>query len=1104
MRPTFGGPPISQGTRLELICGSCGEATSPWIWLAIDCIERPDLLEALKLGETWSSRSCALCGATTARNEPLLITRWSQSAPIIIAVPEAFETGDEALAMLSSVVGQVRSGLGPALKDVPGPVVAIRMNAVQEVLGCDLERVHVAEVQAQVQAREVARDHAEFLVLVQSTAERRLLERFLMGLEMAGSLADVEQTAVGLDLLHEPMIMREVSARLGDPPNEQDSLLFQAVKELLDGRSAEAWKILERRLRIGTEDLLAKDVRSRMNTIREAYLDRDWAKVILEARRFISDDLFQLVPRAQGVVWHSLGLALISQREVSTDDLREGIKALERAHEWLKGEPQDEVRQLRAGNASNLGVAHGMRRDGDLAVNRCRAIEWLRESVVSLRPTDGDDWAMHATNLALSLLQTDPSDSEFDEAEALLRAAIEVRQNIGEPVSIAFSQLNLAVAFSRRGRHSEAEQLYQETLSTSGLEASGVPHAAEIGALCRHNLARLYRDRAGESGGDEREHWYREAGNQLDRAMTATGRLRAQTVGDLHMEASRLAEALGDARTSAEESRRALAYLTPSTSPRECRVAAWKVASQLESDGDSQSAVAFWEMAVTAARKSLDQILGLPALARELRETRNLFRFAAACIARAGNPHRAVEVIEAGRALEVARTMLRGQIPAELQELDPSEAEYYRALSEKVQESERQARGGRTMSESDVAHFEELHALNERMKSTFGTPVLDEFPSFEQIGHAVPEGTAMAYLLAIPDGFLTLMLTNETGAHISVEARFVDQPTAPDLGLRILLFLSPLANRDAAAFEHFGRDLALALTDPLQELATAASRTGCTELCLVPVGTLALLPLHTLPIGGRDSLIDSVAVSFAPSALVRRRSIERGARAVPSGLLIVGNPLPHGRPLPGAEFEARAVAKAMHNQPSTLLVGKQATRAAVTASFRGRRFLHFACHGSADFLGDPLSGGLSLANEVGLSASEIAGAELQARLTVLSACESGVVQGPDVVDEVLSTATAFLMAGSAGVVATFWAVDDLSTAVMMCHFYETLASGVAPVHALRAAQLWARSLTDEELEAYVLSREDLERMWRTRSESQLQSEQVSRLATWGAFYLLGC
>ena len=98
-----------------------------------------------------------------------------------------------------------------------------------------------------------------------------------------------------------------------------------------------------------------------------------------------------------------------------------------------------------------------------------------------------------------------------------------------------------------------------------------------------------------------------------------------------------------------------------------------------------------------------------------------------------------------------------------------------------------------------------------------------------------------------------------------------------------------------------------------------------------------------------------------------------------------------------------------------------------------------------------------------------------ARLAALSACETGI-PGTKLPDEVVGLPTGWLQAGVAGVVASLWSVNDLSTAMLMERFYRLWREdGLAPALALRQAQLWLRDSTNREKAEYF--RQDVPALW---------------------------
>jgi CHAT domain-containing protein len=150
--------------------------------------------------------------------------------------------------------------------------------------------------------------------------------------------------------------------------------------------------------------------------------------------------------------------------------------------------------------------------------------------------------------------------------------------------------------------------------------------------------------------------------------------------------------------------------------------------------------------------------------------------------------------------------------------------------------------------------------------------------------------------------------------------------------------------------------------------------------------------------------------------------------------------------LPYAPQEAAAVAGLFDGQA---LTEAEATLAQLHTVGTAARVLHLATHG--DFNPDnPLFSGLTLADGQ-LSTLDIFNLRLQASLVTLSACQTGrsVIKGGD---ELLGLMRAFLYAGAASVMLSYWRVADQSTMALMQLFYQYLAQNAAKGHALRQAQ----------------------------------------------------
>jgi CHAT domain-containing protein len=147
---------------------------------------------------------------------------------------------------------------------------------------------------------------------------------------------------------------------------------------------------------------------------------------------------------------------------------------------------------------------------------------------------------------------------------------------------------------------------------------------------------------------------------------------------------------------------------------------------------------------------------------------------------------------------------------------------------------------------------------------------------------------------------------------------------------------------------------------------------------------------------------------------------------------------------------------------SQLLVEGKATREAVLREAPERTYLHFACHGSYGWR-DVMRSALVLAGGYHFRLPEIASQlDLDAtRLVTLSACETALIEFEQTPDEYIGLPAAFLQRGVPEVVSSLWAVDDLSTALLMMQFYDYhLKRDFSISQSLRAAQRWLRHEVD--------------------------------------------
>lgn len=247
------------------------------------------------------------------------------------------------------------------------------------------------------------------------------------------------------------------------------------------------------------------------------------------------------------------------------------------------------------------------------------------------------------------------------------------------------------------------------------------------------------------------------------------------------------------------------------------------------------------------------------------------------------------------------------------------------------------------------------------------------------------------------------------------------------------------------------RRLAQILIDPLERSGTLR---GVRRLLIVPHAELHYLPFAALRDADGRYLVERYEVAMAPSAgsLI---DIEGRGPAGGQGVLLLA---PAASRLPSSLQEVRSIGRAWDDSVVSL-TGIRATKAELFRRAPRAGVVHIAGFGVLNRR-NPLFSHVELA-PVGavdgrLEVHEVFGLVLNARLVVLSACQTGVGSGllGDVPagDEWVSLSRAFLAAGARRVVASLWLIEDRATAELMTAFHRSLAAGEAPSAALAGAQ----------------------------------------------------
>ncbi|MEV6829459.1 CHAT domain-containing protein [Amycolatopsis sp. NPDC051102] len=484
------------------------------------------------------------------------------------------------------------------------------------------------------------------------------------------------------------------------------------------------------------------------------------------------------------------------------------------------------------------------------------------------------------------------------------------------------------------------------------------------------------------------------------------------------------------------------------TGPAEVRLAAaWAWGDAAAADENvSEAADGF------AAAVSLLPVLawrGLDTAAREgqLWRWAGLASEACAWALRAGDPRRAVELLEQGRSITWSQlTQTRADLTAAREaapELVDRLAELRSALDAPQRDADTRTVLDRERAASARRRLaEEWDEVLERIRGIDG---LRNFLAAAPYDELAAEAAAGPVALVNLSSHRCAAIVVTGGEPIVVDLPGDAQARAVELVNGVLQTRQAAAVNPAfATVRAAHRALAEALSwlhenvvgPVLDALALDAADGQLPRMWWCPTGPLALLPLHAA-----GDALDRVVSSTLPTIGTLRRS-RAAAGAGPVRALVVAQAEARGDlpALPNAEEEARRVRR--HLPDGEDLAGPAATADAVLAALAGHTWAHLSCHGSQHPT-DPTTSALHLADRP-LTVAEIAARTFPgAHLAYLSACETST-GGTRLLDEALHLAGAFQVAGYRHVIATLWTVaDDRAVEVAESVYTALLGQGTA-------------------------------------------------------------
>jgi CHAT domain-containing protein/tetratricopeptide (TPR) repeat protein len=743
-----------------------------------------------------------------------------------------------------------------------------------------------------------------------------------------------------------------------------------------------------------------------------------------------------------------------------------------------------------AATQSSLGVAYRRLPTGDVAANTERAITHFEEAL-RVYPPDAPRYTYGEiqNNLGNAYLSTrGPNQAAHVEwAIGCFENALDVFEPATAPREYAQVQNGLGLALRRRQGSQpgdriaylqSARECFETALRVCPVEAAPLQYATT-----RYNLGAAHADlgrRSSDLPAQERSGHVRTAIEHFNEA------LRYWTIEespwDHAMAKNSLGIALADladieGRTDLEAAATcfedALRISVLAVEPSAHRRASANLGNlRFGASRWDEAHVAYASGAAEASRQA------------ELGEAIDLVPNDAYCLARLGDVAAAVERLEGGRARVLADALARDG--AALADARQEDREAFESARDRINSLEAEARSlagdrsGTPLGFRFVALSDELAEARGRLSRVIATirtyvaGFMTGGGTYAEIATTASRTRPLIYLVTTTKGSFALAVT-DSGDPVDALVLWLDGFDAADLtrlrwaddhggvagGLLVALVKGDVERLGAA----LGRVLPVLRDRLVGPLVDWLAEEGFSEATLVPVGNLSLL---ALPAAAPDDFVFAIAPSA--HALGAGRASLTGRAPVPSpSLLAVGDPepVPDGAaPLVFARAEVQAIAP-MFVGGARVLLGKAATRDAVQAGLERAVYLHLACHGSFDF-DEPLVSGLWLASGGRLTLRDLLDGDFDlssARLAVLSACESGITEFEQIPDEAVGLPAGLHQAGVPGVVSTLWAVDDVSTAVLVAEFYRLiLADELDPARALHQAQVFLRTSTADQLD----------------------------------------
>ncbi len=230
-------------------------------------------------------------------------------------------------------------------------------------------------------------------------------------------------------------------------------------------------------------------------------------------------------------------------------------------------------------------------------------------------------------------------------------------------------------------------------------------------------------------------------------------------------------------------------------------------------------------------------------------------------------------------------------------------------------------------------------------------------------------------------------------------------------------------------------------------------------LAIVPHSHLHYVAYASLK-DGESYLIEKHPLFYSPSASVLRYTFKRKfEKSAQIKVLALGNPDlgDFNYDLPLAEMEAKSIRWEFPR--IDILTRDKATESWLQKHISDYQIIHIASHGEFDPI-NPLFSSLKLTKDKSedgnFEVNEVFSLQINADIVTLSACQTGlgeITAG----DDLVGLNRAFIYAGTHSLLSSLWRVSDISTAVLIKHFYRNYVQN-DKAESLRKAQLLVKNL----------------------------------------------